>query len=354
MLSSTSSQTQQIAPALRYAPTIVLVLPFHPLMDTKSDLEKKLTAALSAAEKELMERYSRDQALPVLERLRKSIRSLNYYTHKRSIAVFVSPVMEKIFYLDMEVEPRIVVDQPFEMRQLINCKRQKKEYLALVLASHRSKLYIGKGDNLALIKSNAPSQVSAGKKDGYKKQLSNTTSEQFLRQMDRELTILLQAYPLPVLVLSEKDIWDQFRNISSNTSWLVNHIPGNCTEFTLQQLKEMVIPAVFRWNQVRQQFLLNQSTEAYKLHKCAAGLEQVYSMAKSGKGKLLVIESDFIAATEQTKGKERNIRQAASFGNRFYIHDAVDDVIEKVLENGGEVEFVEPGVLSAYGNIVLV
>ena len=354
MLSSTSSQSQQIAPALRYAPTIVLVFPFHPLMNSKNELEKKLTAALTAAEKELMERYTREQSLPVIERLRKCLRTLNYYTHKRTIAVFISSVMEKVFYLDMEVEPRIVVDQPFEMRQLINCKKQKKEYLTLVLGSHGSKLYLGKGDNLVLIKSNAPSQVASGKKDGYKKQLSNTTSEQFLRQMDRELSILLQAYPLPVLVLAEEEIWNQFRGISSNTSWLVNHLPGNCIDFSIQQMKETIIPVVFRWNDVRQQFLLNKSNEANKLHQCAAGLEQVYSMAKSGKGKLLVIESDFIAATEQTKGKERNIRQAASFGNRFYIHDAVDDVIEKVLENGGEVEFVEAGVLGAYGKIVLV
>jgi hypothetical protein len=354
MLTSSSSQQQQIAPAFRFAPTIVVVLPFHPLMVTKSDLDKKLTAALSAAEKELLSRYSRDEALPVIERLRKCIRSLNYYTHKRTIAIFISSVMEKVFYLSMEVEPRIVVDQPFEMRQLISCKKQKKEYLTLILGAQRSKLFIGKGDNLVLLKSNAPSQVSGGKKEGFKKQVSNTTSEQFLRQMDRELSILLQAYPLPVFVLSEPEIWNQFRNVTTNASWLVDHIPGNCTDFTLQQLKETVVPVVAQWNQVKQQFLLNQSTEAYKMHQCAAGLEQVYSMAKSGKGKLLVIENDFIAATEQTKGKERNIRQAASFGNRFYIHDAVDDVIEKVLENGGEVEFVEAGVLNNYGHIVLV
>ncbi len=323
-------------------------------MVSKNDLDKKLTAALSAAEQELLLRYSREEALPVIERLRKCTRSLNYYTHKRTIAIFISTVMEKVFYLGMEVEPRIVVDQPFEMRQLVHCRKQKKEYLTLVLGPHRSKLYLGKGDNLTLIKTNAPSQVSAGKKEGYKKQLSNTTSEQFLKQMDRELCLMLEAYPLPLLVLSEPEVWNQFMNVTSNASWLLEHVPVNATEFSMQQLKETIIPIVAEWNHVKQQFLLNQSGEAYKQHLCAAGMEQVYSMAKSGKGKLLVIESDFIAATEQTKGKERNIRQAASFGNRFYIHDAVDDVIEKVLENGGEVEFVEPGVLGVYGRIVLV
>ncbi|MBK6634610.1 MAG: hypothetical protein IPG38_10090 [Chitinophagaceae bacterium] len=41
--------------------------------------------------------------------------------------------------------------------------------------------------------------------------------------------------------------------------------------------------------------------------------------------------------------------------NRYsYIKDAVDDVIEKVLENGGDVEFVDEGVLKEYQHIALI
>ena len=41
--------------------------------------------------------------------------------------------------------------------------------------------------------------------------------------------------------------------------------------------------------------------------------------------------------------------------NKFsYIKDAVDDVMEKVLENGGDVEFVDTDVLKDYHHIALV
>jgi hypothetical protein len=36
------------------------------------------------------------------------------------------------------------------------------------------------------------------------------------------------------------------------------------------------------------------------------------------------------------------------------MRDAVDDVIEKVLSNGGDVEFVDEGVLSGYKHIALI
>jgi len=38
----------------------------------------------------------------------------------------------------------------------------------------------------------------------------------------------------------------------------------------------------------------------------------------------------------------------------FYIKDAVDDIIEKVLENGGDIEFVDQDVLRDYGHIALI
>jgi hypothetical protein len=37
-----------------------------------------------------------------------------------------------------------------------------------------------------------------------------------------------------------------------------------------------------------------------------------------------------------------------------YIKDAVDDVMEKVLETGGDVEFVDEGMLKDYDHIALV
>ena len=38
----------------------------------------------------------------------------------------------------------------------------------------------------------------------------------------------------------------------------------------------------------------------------------------------------------------------------FYIKDAVDDIIEKVLASGGDVEFVDEGILKDYNKIALI
>ena len=38
----------------------------------------------------------------------------------------------------------------------------------------------------------------------------------------------------------------------------------------------------------------------------------------------------------------------------FFIKDEVDDIIEKVFENGGDVEFIDDGMLKDHRHIVLI
>jgi hypothetical protein len=57
----------------------------------------------------------------------------------------------------------------------------------------------------------------------------------------------------------------------------------------------------------------------------------------------------------QHGSSEDKIYETVEPYNRFsYIKDAVDDVIEKVLENGGDVEFVDEGILKDYNHIALI
>ena len=45
---------------------------------------------------------------------------------------------------------------------------------------------------------------------------------------------------------------------------------------------------------------------------------------------------------------------AGENGSPLFLKDAVDDVIEKVLASGGDVEFVDEGLLDQYGHIAVI
>jgi hypothetical protein len=83
-------------------------------------------------------------------------------------------------------------------------------------------------------------------------------------------------------------------------------------------------------------------------------MKDVWREAINQKGRLLIVEKNYMYPA-QHGGSEDVIYEAVEPYSRFsYIKDAVDDVIAKVLENGGDVEFVDEGTLKDYHNIALV
>ena len=67
-----------------------------------------------------------------------------------------------------------------------------------------------------------------------------------------------------------------------------------------------------------------------------------------------MVEKNYIYAAQHGSSDEVIYKATESYNKFSCIKDAVDDVMEKVLENGGDVEFVDEGVLKNYHNIALV
>ena len=83
-------------------------------------------------------------------------------------------------------------------------------------------------------------------------------------------------------------------------------------------------------------------------------MNAVWREANQHRGRLLVVEKDYMFPAEPTDVADNIDPLPPRYNKYSYIKDAVDDVIEKVLQYGGDVEFVDNGVLAAYDKIALV
>ena len=99
--------------------------------------------AADKVEQELLENYPDEMGFLVMHKLRAIIKNLNFNTHKKSIAIYVSPVFEKVLYLDIAVEEKIIIDESFEIRDLVYSKKQLHKYLVLLLSGKESRMYLG-------------------------------------------------------------------------------------------------------------------------------------------------------------------------------------------------------------------
>ncbi len=81
-------------------PRISIIIPFESRMNTKTGMKFMLSAAATKEESKLIKNYPENQARPLINKLRSLIKNLKYNTHDKSIAIFVSSLVAKVYYFN--------------------------------------------------------------------------------------------------------------------------------------------------------------------------------------------------------------------------------------------------------------
>jgi hypothetical protein len=362
MKSDLSPEVRDVFEAIHYRPAISIIMPFEPKMSAKAELAHHLKFAVDKVDREIRGNYPTELAGLVMQKLKNIVKNINYNTFKKSIAIYVSPVFEKVLYLDIPMEEKIMVDGSFEIRDILYAKKELHNYLVLVLSSKWSRVFLGNCSKFVKVKSDVPDHIAAFQND-FPEKVANFSDpayrkevmmEKFLRHIDDGLKLLLHAYSLPVFVMGTKRIMGHFKTITKNEKNIIGYIHGNFEEATEAELGKAIAPYVNDWKKVKMEDLRHQMERAADAGKLATGIQQVWKVAAQNRGRLLVVEKNYMYAAEQGENSEIIIKPSEPYNKFSYIKDAVDDVIEKVLEQGGDVEFVEEGDLRDLDHIALI
>lgn len=342
----------------RIHPSVSIILPFEIKISLKEELEHKLKLTLKEAERKLQYDYPEAVYAPVMERLEGLIKKIDYKSDKKSIAIYASPILAKLFYLDITVEPKLVIDESFEIRDLVYSKQAAFKFLLLQMNSKSACLFLGVDHHLVRLKL-IPHRIEAYERDLPERvfnfsdphQEKTKVLEKFVRHIDEGLTPVTKAYDLPLFILAPERVTAYFMSVTKHRVEGSRH--GNFEEATEQEMLQAIQPVIQSYRQKKADELKLRLDEALKAGKLAAGVSSVWLAAKDGQGKLLVIERDFMCPAEHTDS-EYFIRKHDPSESGLYIKDAVDDIIEMVLDKGGDIVFVENGALEDYMHIALI
>lgn len=84
-------------------PFVSIIIPFEPQMKFKAGFYYIVNAAAAKSERELLKTYPEDMAKPVIEKMQRALINLNYTLHHgKSIGIFISPLVEKIYYFNYD------------------------------------------------------------------------------------------------------------------------------------------------------------------------------------------------------------------------------------------------------------
>ncbi len=343
-------------------PSVSIILPFEPKMQSKSELTSALQSVVEKVEQRIFDNFSIDMALLVIQKLKYIIKNLDFSTHKKSIAIYVSPVFEKVLYLSVEVDERVVLDKSFHIQDLIKNKKELHQYLLLQLTEKECRIYVNEsGEMQKIFFSGLENFLEYTDPLYHRLKIKNCDHEcvrinidKFLQRIDNSLDFIMESYHLPLFIIGNENVLDHFKQVTTHVTSVIENIISDYKEADTEALKEIIAPYIADWKKVKQKFLLNALQTAADKNKLASGLIDVLNAVMEHHCRLLLLEENYKYSEIDTSNKEM-IYTANKLYNRFsYLKNTVDEIIEKILEDGGDVDFVNKKIMEPYNHIALI
>lgn len=339
-----------INPVYRF-PAVSIFLPFNPKMEMKSKLTFSLSKATDKAISELRDKYPGEMAMLVIQKLKAIIRNLNFSTHKKSLAIFVSPVFEKVYYLNIDLEEKVIVNESLRIRDLVYNKKQSLPFHILLLKEKESRIFLSASNSYIRIMPEKTVVENGGYFPGTSSK--EILVKQFLHSADQSLDIVLKNNRLPVIVMGTEDLTRQFKNISHHGEAIIEYLAGDYEESSFEYLKSILHCSITDWQKINQKYLLSQLQDAVKNNVLIMGTQNIWRAILNGREQTLFIERRYVS--DSTSEEDALYYEVPRSYNKFScIKNLIDELIEKALENGGTVELVSNGFLKEYGPIALI
>jgi hypothetical protein len=175
---------------------------------------------------------------------------------------------------------------------------------------------------------------------------------QFFREVDEALARIQKEDHLPVVVVGVDRYLAFYQEITKDPDAIVGLVAGSHDQPNPSTLGKMIWPVFKAGMTLKRTRALVRLKEAVSVNRHASGIDQVWRAAYEKRCQILLVESDFEYPADLSPQGDRLLpysgRGAAA------LDDAVDEVIEKVLADGGDVFFYDSGVLDLHQRIAAV
>ncbi len=266
----------------------------------------------------------------------------------RAVALYASPARTARFDLPVEVVDRCVIDPTFATRDLVRSLHRTPRHVVLLLAADRARLLDAAQGALGPVSHGFP-RTDEGHRRGA------PAREPFLREVDRALGAYLQLHPAPLVVAAAQPTLSSFLQISRNTARLAGTLGGHHLDTPTEGLQARIRPVI-------EEYLLSRQAEAVALlaqragqGRAVHGIADAWLAARWGRAEMLAVEQGYFQPARLTAGGDTlvPVQEVGEVGDPDVLDDAVDELIEAVLDRGGWVALLADGTLPGGARIAL-
>jgi hypothetical protein len=227
-------------------------------------------------------------------------------------------------------------------------------YYVLVLGGQTSRLYEAFRDTLIDIRNKAfPIESSAAKPGSVDPAPVNGRLLEFIRTADQHFDHYFKQDPLRLIVVGEKKSLSIFNSMTTHQDALLGSVEGDYAATSPHDLGRIVWAIVKTVMAGTNGKAMRDLEAAESSQGTAYGIDAVAHLAGSRTRDTLFVEEDY-RMKGGVREMDHSLIKAEDLDIQESIDDAVDTIIEKVLEKDGKVIFLESGSLTKLQRIVLV
>lgn len=351
---------------------VSIIVPAHRLSPERRADKPELKKAIEKAGQLLLYKYSKNETEPLLKAVDELYKTIDFTHNPDGFGLYVSPNVRLLVQFPFPVEEKVMVGDNFELRDLLFMVNYANPYFVLLLTEQGGRLLEGRWNNLLEIKDNnfpmeyeddyayakpAHSSSYAGyshvkdfEKD--KSQMEAIRLRDFFRKLDKTLDdYLIKGHPLIIFGV-EKEL-SLFNGVSSHNQSIIDKIAGSYNYDNEKQLSDLAWPAMRTHLENECKKLVKEFEEKIGEGLGVTGIQDIWSAVQEGKAFKLLVEKDYRTPGFLTENKYHLYIRPPKKRHKV-LPDAVDDIIENVMEKNGHVFFVDNGMLKDYNRMVLI
>jgi hypothetical protein len=345
---------------------ISIIIPtYHKGTETKenSALVKKAVAEAET----LLSNYEGEKLLK--RKLEELTQEIDYKHPSQGLGLFLSESTKKIFNFHFPVKRLVDVGESFEIRDVLFDVKESEPYGVLTLTRKEVHAYMGTGGKLAEVLEKPfpkkfhdsyeyprPLLGSPGSYSLKGSEEKSVTKDNRIKTFFNSVDHVLDSYfgqELPLIVMGSKENLSAFRSLTKHSKQIVSYVPGNYENGEPAKLAEMALTQLQAYHSYQAAEALKNLETQISYGLAVSGLQAIWRVANVGNVLTLLVEKNF------RKGAYRSqdgtyLSESRNIDSDIRLIDVIDDIIEKVLDKGGNIQFVEDGSLDQYGHMIAI
>jgi Bacterial archaeo-eukaryotic release factor family 3 len=344
---------------IRGQPAISILLPTHRTAPDNQQDPILLKNLFTEAQTRLLETHAKRDVQPLLDRLEAEVNAVDHAHNLEGLAVFATHEYASTHKLPYAPEARVVIEETLSTRDVYRAMSSAGRYRVLVLGEKASRLYEGVRDELQELRvkpfpleHGGPGGASAlpGDPRVNRSEYRDRHEAAFFREVAQALEDIAKNDPLPVVIVGIDRNLAFFKDSNRFNGEVLTTLEGAHENSSAHELGQFVWQHVkSHWHERRHDWL-ERLDAAIGQERGVAGLLACWRAALEGRGDTLVVEETY----HQPGTINAEAVGGAHFESGGHADDLVDQLVEHVIDLGGQIVFVDDGVLEQHGRVGLI